>query len=68
MSRVMKCYSLLTAFAAVLGLLPWPTSGDGGTSGLEIPCGDFHPQFQALPCKCGLNDVNATRYGHKLIF
>ena len=27
---------------------------------LQIPCGEFHPQLD-LPCKCGLNDINATR-------
>ena len=30
------------------------------SAGLEIPCAEFHPQL-SLPCKCGLNEVNATR-------
>jgi hypothetical protein len=27
---------------------------------LEIPCVEFHPRLD-FPCRCGLNDINATR-------
>ena len=30
------------------------------SSSVEIPCPDFHPKL-TYPCRCGLNDVNATR-------
>ena len=29
------------------------------TKSIEIPCEEFHPQMR-YPCKCGLNEVNAT--------
>lgn len=42
--------SLLCLLAAALS----------GAGAIEIPCGEFHPQLN-YPCRCGLNEINATR-------
>ena len=41
--------------AALLAVLSLATAAT-----IEIPCPEFHPKL-TYPCKCGLNEINATR-------
>ncbi len=52
----------LLLFALVL-LAP-SLAASSSSSSIEIPCAEFHPSFASsvAPCKCGLNDANATRW------